>query len=105
MADEDTNTGAGDVDGRIAEDRRAFADIVLHWAATVAALRFLVDSWDISISAMCESRDAGQRDDRDRQVVAALKTIAHIERAQTLSTETIAHLRDLVASLQKVRKP
>ena len=101
--DQPGDEGSGGGRGISKADRQAFADVVLHWNATVAALRLLVDSWDVSISAMCESRDAGQRNDRDRQVVAALKTIQHLEKADALSAETKVHIRNLVEALGKMR--
>jgi hypothetical protein len=103
MADDENSKPEGDGDGyRERQQRRErvdFADLILHWAATIAAMRAATDAWDVSITNLRGTDTAFSRDARNRKIAAAVKAIDQFRVSEKLSEATRNHLQLLIERL------
>lgn len=99
--DENSKPGTGGDDGgqRRRAERVDFANLIFQWAATVEAMRAVVDAWDVSITNMRETDTSFGRDARNRKIAAALKTIEQFRESEKLSKATRDHLQLLIERL------
>lgn len=80
-------------------ERREFANVVLHWAASANAMRAVVDRLDASIESL---RGVGETLDvleRDRKVTSILKVIDQFAETERLSAATRGYLQSLAENL------
>lgn len=111
MADESTSpkdgVGDGDDSGRKRRshaERREYANVVLHWAASVNAMRAVVDRYDQSVESLREAGATLDVVERDRKVAAILKTTNLFAETEKLSAETRGYLGALAATLMAMKQ-
>jgi len=91
---------------RTQAERREFANVVLHWAASANAMRAVVDRLDSSIESLRGTGQALDLLERDRKVSAILNTIGQFAETERLSVETRGYLQALADNLMAMgQKP
>ena len=85
-------------------ERREFANVVLHWAASANAMRAVVDKLDASIESLRGTGEALDVLERDRKVSLILATIRQFAETERLSLVTRGYLQELAESLMAMSK-
>lgn len=83
-------------------ERREFANVVLHWAASANAMRAVVDKLDGSIESLRGTGEALDVLERDRKVALILKTVAQFAETERLSVATRGYLQTLAETLMAI---
>jgi hypothetical protein len=101
MADDENpkRSGGDDVGEQQRRERVDFANLILQWAATVEAMRAVVNAWDVSIANLRGTDSAFSRDARNRKIAAAVKTIEQFRASEKLSKAARDHLQFLIEKL------